>query len=160
VVEDEQPNANARKQELTAYPAFVQLAVHGQENKWWMLYIFLMFNSILLLGCATVIAADPYQWPHRTLLYAFSLVGVAIDGCWIVMARDYDRASKLYSELAVKAEQHLPDVLPKPLTEREKQRASKSSLGSSGFISQLSPALLIAIYVALLTIAWCRPTSQ
>jgi hypothetical protein len=80
------------------YGPLLQLAIHGQENKWWMLYVFLMFNSIVLLSCAALYAVQQFTVGHRILLYLFSAAGTLVDVCWIVMAQDYVKASNLYGE--------------------------------------------------------------
>jgi hypothetical protein len=43
-----QVNNTQRPDVRPVYGALLQLAIHGQENKWWMLYVFLMFNSTLV----------------------------------------------------------------------------------------------------------------
>jgi hypothetical protein len=115
----------------SVYGAPLQLAIHGQENKWWMLYVFLMFNSILLLSCAALLAVQQFNTGHKTLLYLFSVAGTLVDICWIVMAQDYIKAFNLYGDKVVAAEKLLPGALPKPLTERASQRADKSPFGTS-----------------------------
>jgi hypothetical protein len=135
------------------YGALLQLAIHGQENKWWMLYVFLMFNSILLLSCAALFAVQSFGAAHRVLLWTFSAVGSLIDVCWILMAVDYVAASNLYGDEVVKAEELLPLGLPKPLTKRAGQRTDKSPFGTSKFVAIAIPVLLIAIYAVIAILA-------
>lgn len=141
------------------YGALLQLAIHGQENKWWMLYIFLMFNSILLLSCATLFAVQQFSVAHRILVYVFSAAGALIDACWIAMAGDYVRASNLYSDEVVEAEKLLPAGLPGPLTKRASQRADKSPFGTSSFVATAIPVLMILTYVVIVVLACQRETS-
>lgn len=138
------------------YGALVQLAIHGQENKWWMLYMFLMFNSILLLSCATLFSVQQFSTAHKTLLCVFSVGGILIDLCWIVMAGDYVKASNLFGDEVVAAERLLPAGLPTPLTKRAGQRANKSRFGTSSFIATAIPVGLILIYVTIVVLTLCR----
>jgi hypothetical protein len=139
------------------YGALVQLAVHGQENKWWMLYILLMFNSILLLSCAAIFATQHLWTEQRVLLCMFSLAGALIALCWIAMASDYVRASDLYGAEVVVAEKRLPPQFPKPLTKRADQRAGKTFLGTSKFITIAIPVVLILLYAGIMVLAWRHP---
>jgi hypothetical protein len=145
---------NDRPNVEPVYGALLQLAIHGQENKWWMLYVFLMFNSIILLSCAALFAVHAFGTAHRVLLWTLSLVGSLIDACWIFMALDYVAASNLYGDKVVEAEKLLPNGLPRPLTERAGQRKDKSPFGTSKFIAIAIPVLLILIYVVIAILAW------
>lgn len=149
----EAPEKLNKKDFYAVYGALTQLAVHGQENKWWMLYIVLMFNSILLLGCVTLIGIAPSTTVNRFLLFVFSAFGILINICWIVMAGDYVRASNLYGDKAVEAEASLPCGLPKPFTERQAQRADKCFLGTTEFIAHAVPTMLILMYHILIAVA-------
>lgn len=141
----------------SVYGALVQLGIHGQENKWWMLYIVLMFNSILLLSCAALFGAAQFGAVHKALLCVFAGGGVLIDICLIVMAADYVKASNLYSDEIVEAEKLLPAGYPRPLTKRTTQRAAKTFLGTSEFIAYAVPAVLIVMYVILVLLSLlCR----
>ena len=142
-------NGNQAPDVSRVYGALLQLAIHGQENKWWMLYIFLMFNSILLLSCAALFASQQFGTEHRVLLYMFSATGILIDVCWIAMAADYVNASNLFGDEVVEAENLLPERFPKPLTKRTAQRADKSPFGTSKFVATAIPVLLIVLYVAI-----------
>jgi hypothetical protein len=144
-----QGNNTQRPDVSTVYGALLQLAIHGQENKWWMLYVFLMFNSILFLSCAALFAVQYFGTAHRVLLWTFAAVGSLIDVCWILMAVDYVAASNLYGDEVVKAEKLLPTGLPTPLTKRAGQRSDKSPFGTSKFIAIAIPILLIVIYVVI-----------
>ncbi len=135
------------------YGALVQLAIHGQENKWWMLYIFLMFNSILLLSCGALFAAQQFAAAHKILVCVLSAGGTLIDVCWIVMAADYVKASNLFADEVVAAERLLPSKFPTPLTKRAAQRAVKSRFGTSSFVAQAVPVLLIAMYIVIVVLA-------
>lgn len=115
----------------SVYGALVQLAIHGQENKWWMLYIFLTFNSILLLSCGALFAAQQFAAAHKILVCVLSAGGTLIDICWIVMAADYVKASNLFSDEVVAAEMLLPEQFPTPFIKRRAQRAVKSRFGTS-----------------------------
>jgi len=100
-----------------------------------MLYIVLMFNSILLLSCAALFAVQQFGTGHRVLLYMFAAAGAFIDACWIPTAADYVKASNLYGDEVVEAEKLLPAKFPKPLTKRAAQRADEGPLGTSKFIA-------------------------
>jgi len=152
-------SSNQKPDVCPVYGALLQLAIHGQENKWWMLYVFLMFNSILLLSCAALFAVQQFSSAHRILIYLFSGAGTLIDVCWIVMAGDYVKASNLYSDEVVEAEKLLPDGLPKPLTKRASQRTSKSRFGTSAFIATAIPGLMILMYVVIVLLACQRENS-
>ncbi|MBI4032576.1 hypothetical protein HY374_02625 [Candidatus Berkelbacteria bacterium] len=145
-----------REDACALYAAYVQLGIHGQENKWWMLYIFLMFNSILLLSCATVLVADRFLFAHRLLVTVFSLAGILVDVCWLFMGADYVRASDSYQKAVAKAEKLLPPQFPTPLTEREAARTHKALWGTSGFIVQTVPVVFILIYTLTLALGLCR----
>ncbi len=134
----------------SVYGALIQLGVHGQENKWWMLYIVLMFNSILLLSCAALFGVAQFGPKHKILVCVFSGGGLLIDICWLVMAGDYVKASNLYSDAIVEVEQYLPVGLPMPLTARAGQRAEKCFLGTSKFIAYAVPGILIVMYLILI----------
>jgi hypothetical protein len=149
-------NAIEKPDVRLVYGALLQLAIHGQENKWWMLYVFLMFNSILLLSCAALFAVQEFRTALRILLYLFSTVGTLIDVCWIIMAGDYVNASDLYADEVVEAEKLLPDHFPKPLTKRASQRAEKSPFGTSAFIAKAIPVLLIVMYAVIVVLACLR----
>jgi len=140
----------------TAYGAYIQLAVHGQENKWWMLYVFLMFNSILLLSCAALFAVQQFTAGHRLLLLLFSSCGIFVNVCWILMASDYVKASDLFSAHAVRVEALMPAGLPRPCTERAEQRAKKNYFATSAFLSTAIPLLLSVMYCVLIAITWQR----
>lgn len=75
------------------YAAFVTLTVHGQENKWWILYIYLMFNSILILACVGLFVATDYRLVHKLALSVLCGAGLFVGMCWIAMAVDYVAAS-------------------------------------------------------------------
>lgn len=150
-------NCNHTPDVTPAYGALLQLAIHGQENKWWMLYIFLMFNSILLLSCATLFAVQQFGTAHRVLLWMFAAAGAFIDACWIPMAADYVKASDLYGDEVVEAEKLLPATSPKPLTKRAAQRVDKGSLGTSKFIAITIPVVLILLYVVIAVLTCQHP---
>ena len=137
------------------YPALVSLAIHGQENKWWMLYIYLVFNSILLLGCSTILTAQDYQLVHKIALSVFCTAGVLVAIPWLFMAGDYVQASNLYGDIVVKAEACLPTEL-RPLTERAAQRVRKSRLGTTLFVAHFLPIVFIFAYLIIALLAW-RP---
>lgn len=152
------PTGDKKPDTLPIYGILVQLAVHGQENKWWMLYIFLTFNSFLLLSCAALFGVQEFSIAHRILLTAFCAAGTFIDMCWYYMAHDYVKASNLYSDRAVDAEAVFPEGLPKPFTERKNQRAQKHHWGTSEFVAKALPRVLIAIYATAVLLAWLRDT--
>ena len=104
------------------YGAFVHLAIHGQENKWWMMYIYLVFNTILVLSCSTVLVANPYGLAHQLILTVFCTAGFFFALCWLFMVPDYVRASDLYGRIVREAERGLPAGVGRPLNEREEQR--------------------------------------
>lgn len=118
----------------------LQLGIHGQENKWWMLYIFLMFNSILLLSCAALFAAAHCGTLHKVPLSVFAAGGILIDICWLPMAAGSAKASDLYSNEIVDAERRLPQQWPKPRTKRAGQRACKSPSGLASSPCELFPS--------------------
>jgi cytochrome b len=136
------------------YTPLVNLTIHGQENKWWMFYIYLLFNSILILSCSTLLTVETYGLVHKIALSLFSVGGILINLCWLFMAEDYVNASNLYSDIAVEAEKYMPEEIRKPLTERQKQRNSKNPFGTMKFIATILPIFFIVIYAIILSLAW------
>lgn len=136
------------------YESLIALGIHGQENKWWMLYIFLVFNTILVLSCATILVDDPYGLLHQLTLSLLCSAGLVVAFCWLFMVPDYVNASNLYSDIAREAESRLPAGIRKPLTERKTQRGGKSTIGTSSFIASTIPVLFLIVYVVLLVLTW------
>jgi hypothetical protein len=136
------------------YFPLVNLAIHGQENKWWMLYIYLVFNSILVLSCSTILVAQSYRLMHQIALSLFCIGGVLINGCWLFMAQDYVHASNLYSDIAREAENWMPAEVRRPLTERQGQRDVKNPIGTMAFITTILPVFFVVTYIIILVLAW------
>jgi hypothetical protein len=136
------------------YASLIALGIHGQENKWWMLYIFLVFNTILVLSCATILVDDPYGLLHQLTLSVLCIAGLVVAFCWLFMVPDYVNASNLYSDIAREAESRLPAGIRRPLTERQTQRGSKSRMGTSSFIAGTFPVLFLIVYVVFLVLSW------
>ncbi len=136
------------------YGPFVHLAIHGQENKWWMLYIYLLFNSILVLSCSTIIASQNFLFFHQIVLTLFCGAGFLVAICWIYMIDDYVNASNLYSNVAKEAEVGLPADIKKPFTIRDVHRFQKNPIGTMSFIATSLTILFVIIYIVLFVLTW------
>ena len=139
------------------YGALVQLAIHGQENRWWMLYTLLMFNSILLLGCATILASQKVSLASQLLIAFFCGAGATIDGLFIGLASNYNEANDLYQKKVADAEELLPPSFPKPFKLRNSQVDRNSKHKRLGFIVKAVPLVLVALFAAIALLTWCPP---
>ncbi len=149
-------------QAMQLYGSLVQLTIHGQENMWWMIYIFLTFNSILLLSCAALFNANEYTYNHRILLALFTVAGIVTDFCWFRMAGNYHDASRAYADTAEAVEKNFPEAL-RPLTKREAGRKPKNQLGENEihFISRWIPVGFMVIYGIVAVLAgWFVPIKE
>lgn len=138
------------------YGTLTLLAIHGQENKWWMLYIFLVFNSILVLSCSTVLVAQTYLPIHPILVSVFCLAGLIANILWLLMAKDYIAASNRFTDIAKEAENWMPKDLRKPWQERDSQRKTKNPLATMAATSYTLASIFIVTYIIAATLAWVR----
>lgn len=136
------------------YGSLVALAIHGQENKWWMIYIFLVFNSLLVLGCTALLSSARYGLLHQLLLTLLCGVGLLVAIVWLFMIPDYAAASNLYSDAAEAAECAMPAGMPKPLTERRAQRELKSRLGTIKTAALSLAVLFLVVYTLFIVFTW------
>jgi len=136
------------------YNPLVALTIHGQENKWWMIYIFLVFNSLLVLGCTTLLSITDYGLLHQLLFTVLCAAGLWVAVVWLFMIPDYVAASNLYSEAAESAECAMPEGLKKPLTERSAQRRLKSALGTIKVAALSLAVLFLIVYLLFLVFTW------
>lgn len=87
--QDSEPND---KEVLAAYQALNQHWSHAEQERWSMLYNFLMANTILLLAWAAVYAS---QIPTKTpVLAVLTLGGAAISVLWLTFGARVNTFSK------------------------------------------------------------------
>ena len=139
------------------YAAFVSLAIHGQENKWWMLYVYLLFSSVLVLACVGLFVSTGYGRSHQLILSLLCLAGLVVSVSWIAMTVDYVDASNLFGDIAKEAEAEIPAQLGRPFTRRSEQRSRKPLIGTLKFVALAIPAILGLTYAMLLVLAWWKP---
>lgn len=142
------------------YSSLVQLTIHGQENKWQTLYIFLVFNSILLLAWTNVFVAEvkgSFEGDRKHVLWAFCAVGFLSGLLWSILGKDYAAASILFSDLTVKFERDFALKRARPLHKRQKQRDKKGSIPTSRTVIVVTPLIFSILYTFLLQLAQAPP---
>jgi hypothetical protein len=148
---------------VSVYGAFLQLTIHGQENKWATLSVFLVFHSILFLGWATLFSAS--QKPLTNLvLIALCVVGILTGIAWGLIGIDYSGAAETFSRSLEEAERALPlpPAISRPIQIREAQKTDKQKkwfgtgdVASSRFMIITVPFLFAALYTFLIGIVLC-----
>ena len=89
-----------------AYQAINHHWAHAEQERWSILYNFLMASTILLLAWATLFGAT--QSTIKTVVLALlSLGGIAISGLWITIGCRVNTFIKRYGELGEEAEVRL-----------------------------------------------------
>ena len=146
---------------INAYDLLLKLTIHGQENKWNTLSVFLIFQSILLLGWATFFAAK-IATPVR-----FALSGIAILSgfAWRFIGTDYAKASWLYSQMAEALESFFPDWMPTPLKELAEQIKEKDekwkrwwfpTVPGARFLTTAVPVGFVILHAFLVFALWTK----
>ena len=140
----------------TLYPALVQLAAHGQENKSITLYNFSMFNTILVLAWATVFVNTDAVL-EAVVSTAICILGAVSCFAWNRIGADYADASDLFGRQAEALEALLPPDVPKPLTERRGQLNAKwqkrTAVGSRTLLTWI-PAGMGLLYALFAVASW------
>lgn len=157
--EDETPESIA-----TLFTARQAVTIHSQENKSFALYNFLLFNSFLLMGWATLFSQERTPADVITLTF-FCALGILVALVWRGLLRDYSKSSDLFRSYLVQAERYLPPRWQGPhagrdelIHERDKvssQHGLGKGAGSRDLLGVL-PIAFVAIYVVLAAMTWLK----
>jgi len=142
------------------YSALQALTIHSQENKTFTLYNFLLFNSLLLMGWATVFSQQRH-WTDAVASCLLCAVGIGAAVAWRQLMADYARPSDLFRRHLAMAEKFLPARWPRPIAGRDMQiegrdkEAGKSGVGDRDLLTW-APRMLAILYVALLLLSLAK----
>jgi hypothetical protein len=93
------------------YNAYLQLAIHGQENKNQTYYNFLVAHSILLLAWATVFSVTATAIAGAMAATLLCVIGFLSAGMWFPIGDDYSNASDRYGKAVRDVEERFPTGL-------------------------------------------------
>ena len=144
----------------TLYSALQALTIHSQENKTFTLYNLLLFNSVLLMGWATVFSQQRH-WADTVASCLLCAVGIAAAFAWSGLLADYASASNLFRHHLAAAEEFLPVRWPRPIAGRDAQiegrdkEAQSSGVGDRDLLTW-APRMLGILYAALLLLSLAK----
>ena len=145
-------------EEKELYTCIVNLAIHGQENKWQTITVYILFNTILFLAWSTIFAKQNNSWQFIVALQVFPILGILSSVFWLSLGEDYVSASNLFSDLAVEFERNFPPECIQPLTRRKEQRDKKAqsfcSIATSKWLIRLI-CIMFGVTHTLLIIVGC-----
>ena len=141
--------------ESDVYKSLLHLMVHAENTSWNRFNIFLVFNSILLLASATLIAGDQFLM-RGVVLTLFCIIGAAGGILWAALGyRGRKFHDNYLSTLRKFEEQHMVQLfdkalLPGAVTSTVRDGFSWSNLGSSFALLICFPLVFSGLYVFLL----------
>ena len=145
------------------HASLMQLFMNAENVSWSRFNNFLLFNSILVLSWATIVAPGTGK-QYIIVLSAICFLGIVSGVCWSFLGYRGRFIQKEYLGMAIKLESEelfWPDNLKewKPATKTKELLESLhcSNAGSSKVILTWAPVVVAALYVVLgvCTWGWC-----
>jgi len=139
----------------TLFSAFQAVTIHSQENKSFALNNFLLFNSFLLMGWATLFSQEE-MWMDLVASTLLCIVGILIAKVWRGLLKDYSNSSDNFRRYIEKFEKYLPLRWHGPHAGRKEQIDKRDEkVGQQGLGKEIGsrdlmafiPYAFIAIYL-------------
>jgi hypothetical protein len=144
------------------YTSASQMVIHSQENKNFTLYNFLMFNSFLLVGWATLFSSI-HIWLDGIACTLICLIGLLASIAWESLGRNYVQAADSIRGLVSMSEDSLPLEWPKFCQVRNNQITCrktgtwipfKTDRVGSGHLLIYTPRVLAVGYCLFIGLSW------
>ena len=150
---------------ITSYQAVNQHWTHAEQERWSILYNFLMASTILLLAWSAIYASEnSWKW---IALISFSFVGFLTSIMWLMIGARVNKFIKRYGELGEKIEEKLKLYEYGPFYCGQKIRADENvskksesifeflsfSISSSFFVLAV-PILFVLVYIVLFILSF------
>lgn len=133
------------------YSVASQHWVHAEQTRWWILYDFLMANSILILAWATIYAGAK----SSPVLYVLSIAGFLLSILWLGLSKRANGYVDMYGELGKLAEEKTPAIFG-PFSRATKYR-SRLPPFKTGWVLLIIPSIFGLVYVSFIYLTWCNP---
>ncbi|HSL83828.1 MAG TPA: hypothetical protein VLF66_13715, partial [Thermoanaerobaculia bacterium] len=153
---------------LATYQAVNQHWAHAEQERWAILYNFLMASTILLLAWAAVFASEP-SLLRRIVLAVLALAGATISLLWVTIGCRVSSFIRVYGELGEQVERQLGIGSVGPFHAGERLRIEEKRNPTDGTMMDrwgrkvasrqfmvILPLLFATIYVLLLVASLVR----
>ena len=149
----ELPAPRAMTHSEPAYSITAQHWVHAEQTRWWILYDFLMANSILILAWATLLAGSELTI-RKPVLLLLSAAGLLLCVLWVTLSHRASGFVDMYSNFGLAAEEQYPAMIG-PFTRANTYRLGLGSLLTSRTVLIVIPTIFAVVYLSFIVLA-CR----
>ena len=105
-MDQREPNQLSEAQMVAAYDAVNRHWAHAEQERWAILYNFLMASTILLLAWAAVFASQQ-SLLRRVVLVVLAVAGALVSLLWVTIGCRVNTFIRIYGELAEDVEARL-----------------------------------------------------